>query len=67
MFVCSFHLYSCFCFHYLACVFYIVMFVFAFVHVTVRNDICFIVCCSFVCRSGLVPLDADNLCLIIQL
>lgn len=32
MFVCSFHLYSCFCFHYLACVFYIVMFVFAFVY-----------------------------------
>ena len=37
---------------------------------TVCNDICFFVCWCllvFVCRSGLVPLDADNLCLIIQL
>jgi len=66
MFVCSFHLYSCFCFHYFACV-YVVMYAFVFVHVILCNDICFFVCWCllvFVYRSGLVPLDADNLCLI---
>ena len=63
MFVCSFHEHIrvvVFITLHVFFVFCVVMY--AFVHVILFDDICL-----FVCRSGLVPLDADNLCLIIQL
>ena len=65
MFVCSFHEHIrvvIFITLHVFFVFCVVMCAFAFVHVILFDDICL-----FVCRSGLVPLDADNPCLIIQL